>query len=39
VEFSDGDRIRALTQKLIDDNYGMKSLIHNFVQSDVFQTK
>jgi hypothetical protein len=39
VEFSDGDDLDALTNQLIKDGLGAKSLIHNLVQSSLFQSK
>ena len=39
VEFSDRDEVKTLTQKLIENNFRARSLVHNLVQSSVFQTK
>ena len=39
VEFSDGDDLDALTRKLMTEDMLAKSLIHNLVQSSLFQTK
>ena len=39
VEFSDGDDLDALTRKLMTEDMRAKSLIHNLVQSSLFQTK
>jgi hypothetical protein len=39
VEFSDGDDLDALADQLIKDGLRAKSLIHNLVQSSLFQTK
>ena len=39
AEFSDGEDLAALTRQLIRDDLRAKSLIHNLVQSNVFQTK
>ena len=39
VEFSDGDDLDALTRKLMSEGMPARSLIHNLVQSSLFQTK
>ena len=39
VEFSDGDDLDALTQQLMTKDMRARSLIHNLVQSKLFQTK
>jgi hypothetical protein len=39
AEFSDGDDLDVLTSQLIKDDLRAKSLIHNLVQSSIFQTK
>ncbi len=39
VEFSDGDDLDALTRKLMSEGMRARSLIHNLVQSELFQTK
>jgi hypothetical protein len=39
AEFSDGDDLDVLTSQLIKDGLRAKSLIHNLVQSSIFQTK
>jgi hypothetical protein len=39
VEFSDGDDLDALTQHLMGEDMRARSLIHNLVQSSLFQTK
>ena len=39
VEFSDGDDLDALTRQLLTEDMGARSLIHNLVQSSLFQTK
>ena len=39
AEFSDGDDLDVLTSQLIKDDLLAKSLIHNLVQSSIFQTK
>jgi hypothetical protein len=39
IEFSDGDDLDALTRKLMSEGMRARSLIHNLVQSSLFQTK
>ena len=39
VEFSDGEDLDALTQQLMTEDMRARSLIHNLVQSKLFQTK
>mgnify|MGYP001256065255 CR=1 FL=1 len=39
VEFSDGNDLDALTQQLMTEDMRARSLIHNLVQSSLFQTK
>jgi hypothetical protein len=39
TEFSDGDDLDALTKQLMSDDLRAKSLIHNLVQSSLFQSK
>ena len=39
AEFSDGDDLENLTGQLIKDDFRAKSLIHNLVRSELFQTK
>jgi hypothetical protein len=39
VEFSDGDDLDALTQQLMGEDMHARSLIHNLIQSELFQTK
>ncbi|MCP4847771.1 MAG: DUF1592 domain-containing protein [Verrucomicrobiaceae bacterium] len=39
VEFSDGDDLDTLTRKLMSEGLPARSLIHNLVQSSLFQTK
>ncbi|MEC9122588.1 MAG: DUF1588 domain-containing protein, partial [Verrucomicrobiota bacterium] len=39
VDFSDGDDLDALTRKLTTEDMRARSLIHNLVQSSLFQTK
>ena len=39
VEFSDGDDLDALTRQLMDEGMQARSLIHNLVQSELFQNK
>ena len=39
VEFSDGEDLDALTQQLMTEGMRARSLIHNLVQSKLFQTK
>jgi hypothetical protein len=39
VEFSDRDEIETLTQELVENNFKARSLVHNLVQSSIFQTK
>ena len=39
MEFSDGDDLDALTRQLMKEDMRARSLIHNLVQSELFQTK
>ena len=39
VEFSDGNDLDALTRQLMAEGMRARSLIHNLVQSELFQTK
>ena len=39
VEFSDGDDLDTLTERLISQDLSSRSLIHNLVTSSLFQTK
>ena len=39
VEFSDGDDLDTLTERLISEDLRSRSLIHNLVMSSLFQTK
>ena len=39
VEFSDGDALTSLTRQLIKNDLRSRSLIHNLVQSSLFQSK
>ena len=39
IEFSDGDDLDALTRQLMIEDMRALSLIHNLVQSELFQTK
>ena len=39
VEFSDGEDLDFLTQQLMTEDMRARSLIHNLVQSKLFQTK
>ena len=39
IEFSDGGGLDEMTTLLVRDGYRIKSLVHNLVQSKLFQTK
>ena len=39
VEFSDGDDLDTLTERLISEDLRSRSLLHNLVMSSLFQTK
>ena len=39
IEFSDGDDLDTLTERLNNEDLRSRSLIHNLVMSTLFQTK
>ena len=39
VRFSERDQLEAILQRARASDYGVRSLVHEIIQSDLFQTK